>query len=222
MLRGITVESQLVFFARLQGFDRRSARLEIARIVELLNIGPLLNQLPETLSHGQRKKIYLAQSLIGKPELLLLDEPTAGLDPAAAEEVRNLTQSLRQQHTLLISSHNLDEIRNICDEIIVINKGRLVRHSRIDELVQHDRCLTLMLDRAPTPELLESITRITGVTSVIPDPERKERLTVHFQQIRPDELQLLLLSELQRNSVAVLEFNRGTALSGKVAELVNQ
>ncbi len=222
MLQSITVEPQLLFLARLQGFNARSANREVARITDLLKIEHLLNQFPETLSHGQRKKITLAQALIGNPELLLLDEPTAGLDPAAAEDVRNLIHNLRSTYTLIISSHNLDEIKSICDEIIIINKGKLVRHTRIADLVEHDRCLTLRLAQPPEQAILESLGRLPGIISVVTNPAQPQRISVTFAHENPDQIQLALLTELQRHGSTVLEFNRGAAFAGKVVELVGK
>ena len=222
LMRGISVHAQMILFARLQGYNKITARQEIDQIIQLVNIGSLVKQFPETLSHGQRKKITLAQALIGKPDLILLDEPTAGLDPVAANEVRNIIQKLRHDHSLIISSHNLDEIRNVCDEIIIIDKGKLVRHSRIDDLIERNNVLTILLDQAAGEPLLQSIKALPPVIRIDTDESNPHRMTVVFQAEKPDQIQFKILEQLQKAGVGIVEFNRGSAFTDRVVELVGK
>ena len=100
LMRGISVHAQLFLFARLQNFNKITARQEIDKIIQLVNIGSLIKQFPETLSYGQRKRITLAQALIGKPDLILLDEPTSGLDPVAANDTLDtILMEIRERAT---------------------------------------------------------------------------------------------------------------------------
>ncbi len=222
LMRGISVHAQLVLFARLQGFNKVTARQEIDRIIQLVNIGSLIKQFPETLSHGQRKRTTLAQALIGKPELILLDEPTSGLDPVAANDIRNIIQKLRHEHSFIISSHNLDEIKNVCDEIIIIDKGKLVRHSRIDDLIERNNTLSILLDQAAGGPLLQSIKILPSVIKIVTDDTNPNRLSVIFQADKPDQIQFKILGLLQQAGVGIVEFNRGSALTDRVVELVSK
>lgn len=222
LMRGISVHAQMLLFARLQGMNAATSRVEIDRIIQLVNIGSLIKQFPETLSHGQRKRITLAQALIGKPDLILLDEPTSGLDPVAANEVRTIIQKLRQEHSLIISSHNLDEIKNVCDEIIIIDKGKLVRYSRIDDLVERNNTLNLLLEQPITEPLLQSVNTLPSVVKINIDENNPQRLTIIFQAEIPDQVQLQILELLQKNGIGILEFSRGSAFSDKVVELVSK
>lgn len=222
LMRGISVHAQLILFARLQGLNKVSARHEIERIIQLVNINSLIKQFPETLSHGQRKKITLAQALIGKPDLILLDEPTAGLDPVAANGVRNIIQKLRHEHSLIISSHNLDEIRSVCDEIVIIDKGKLVRHSRIDDLIERNNVLTILLDQTAGESLLQSIKALPMVVRIDTEESNPHRMTVVFQAEKPDQIQFRILEQLQKAGVGILEFNRGSAFTDRVVELVSK
>ena len=132
-LGGISVQAQLTLYAKLQGFVSNTAKAEVFRVLEHLKITDLAKQYPETLSFGQRKRVAIAQTLIGEPELILLDEPTSGLDPIAANDVRNIIRKLSSTCTFIISSHNLDEIGDICNEVIIIKQGKLVKHCPISE-----------------------------------------------------------------------------------------
>jgi len=113
MYKGISVHAQLCHYARLQGLNGCQARQEVEVTLERMDALSLARQYPETLSFGQRKKVLLAQALIGSPRIILLDEPTSGLDPVVTREVHKLLQQLAQEYSLFISSHNIDEIEGI-------------------------------------------------------------------------------------------------------------
>ena len=222
LLRGITVYEQLRMFAHLQGYNKKSAIEEVDRLISLVNINNLTRQFPESLSYGQRKKVTLAQALIGNPEVILLDEPTSGLDPVAASEVRKIIQQNRNNHTFIISSHNLDEIKTVCEEIIIIDKGKLVRHCQISELIDHNNVITFLLDRNPENSLIEALESFSSVNNVEIDRNNSRRITVFFQDENPDQVQFRILECLQKNGTGIIEFNRGTAFADKVVELVRQ
>ena len=117
LFKGIDAFSQLVHFARLHGLNKKQAKKEAERVISLVQADKFMQQLPETLSFGQRKRIMLAQALMGKPSFILMDEPTSGLDPVTANEVRRLLQQLGTEYAIVISSHNLAEIEDICSDI---------------------------------------------------------------------------------------------------------
>ena len=221
MMRGISVSEQLRLFCRLQGFNRQGAGKELDRIVNLARIGDFIKKYPETLSYGQRKKVALAQALIGGPKIILLDEPTSGLDPVAANDVRTTIQVLRAEHTFIISSHNLDEIKSVCDEIIIIHKGKLVKHCRIDELVEYNNVLTILLENSPSSSLFDALASLETVVRVVPDPARDNRISIYFRSEKPDRIQFKILECLQQHNAAVIEFSRGSAFTDKVVELVS-
>ena len=222
MMRGISVSEQLRLFSRLQGFNKQEAGKELDRIVNLARIGAFIKQFPETLSYGQRKKVALAQALIGSPQIILLDEPTSGLDPVAANDVRNTIQALRAEHTLIISSHNLDEIKSVCDEIIIIHKGKLVKHCRIDELVEYNNVLTILLENSLSSSLFDALASLETVVRIVPDPARDNRISIYFRSEKPDSIQFRILECLQQHSAGVIEFSRGSAFTDKVVELVSK
>ena len=146
--RGISVKSQLELYARLQGMSGTAAKNEVMQKLELVELKDISKQFPETLSFGQRKRITFAQALIGNPEIVFLDEPTSGLDPVAAAQIRNLIMNLRDDKLLMISSHNLEEIQDLCKQVVMINHGRVIEHRNISDLIEQETCITLKLDRA--------------------------------------------------------------------------
>lgn len=219
-LRGISVAAQLSLYAKLQGYIGKAAKSEVTRVLEHLKITDLAKQYPETLSFGQRKRVAIAQALIGKPELILLDEPTSGLDPVAANDVRNIIRALRKQCTFIISSHNLDEIGDVCDEVIIIKQGKLVKHCLISELVERDSSLNLLLSDALPEQAQQDLNELNGVDDVITDPANPLRITILFDSEQPDQLQLEIMSTVQKHQLSIVEFSRGETLTGKVVDLV--
>ncbi len=219
-LKGISVETQLSLYAKLQAYTGKAVKAEVTRVLEHLKITDLAKQYPETLSFGQRKRVAIAQALIGEPELILLDEPTSGLDPVAANDVRNIIRALRTQCTFIISSHNLDEIGDVCDEVIIIKQGKLVKHTSISELVERDSSLNLLLSDSLPEQAQQDLNELSGVDDVITDPENPFRITILFDSEQPDQLQLEIMSTVQKHQLSIVEFSRGETLTGKVVDLV--
>ena len=222
LLKGIPVGAQLALFARLHSFTARASRREGDRVLAMLDIAGLGGQFPETLSFGQRKRVTLAQALLGRPELLLLDEPTSGLDPLAAAQVRGLIQGMRRDHSLIVSSHNLDEIRDLCDEIVIIDRGRLVRHCAITDLVERDSYLSFLLEQPAGEPLRDALSRVAGVLQVEPAGQDPRRLAIRCQSGDADQLQFKVLEVLKENGARVIEFSRGTVFAERVVELVRR
>lgn len=219
-LKGISVQAQLTLFAKLHGYIGKTAKTEVMRVLEHLKIADLIRQYPETLSFGQRKRVAIAQALIGEPELILLDEPTSGLDPVAANDVRNIIRQLMGQCTFIISSHNLDEIDDVCDEVIIIKQGKLIKHCPISELVERDSSLNLLLSDSLPEQAHQDLNNISGIDDVITDPANPLRITVLFDSLQPDQLQLEIMSTVQKHQLSIVEFSRGESLTGKVVDLV--
>jgi len=124
----LTARQNLMFFAALHGLDGRRARARVAELGGWLGLGPELDKPFRNLSTGWRHRLAIARALLADPPVLLMDEPTAGLDPAAAERARRL---LRERlagelgRTVLVASHNLDEVRAVCDRVALVHQGRL-------------------------------------------------------------------------------------------------
>ncbi len=119
------VGAQLAGFARLQGRSRAQARSEAARVLERVDLAGAAASRPGALSHGMRKRVALAQALVGEPELILLDEPTAGVDPPNVRVIHALVRELADTVGFVISSHNLDELERLTDRVVYLERGRV-------------------------------------------------------------------------------------------------
>ena len=150
-------------------------REHIAEICKLVKIENVYGRLIKNLSKGYRQRVGLAQALIGKPPVLILDEPTVGLDPKQILEIRALIKSLGKQHTVILSSHILQEIEAVCDRIIIINKGVLVADGKTSELaVKHSADRRLIVRVAGGhDEVINLLKRIPGVDKVTSHGEKE-------------------------------------------------
>jgi ABC-2 type transport system ATP-binding protein len=149
----MTVEGFLGFAAEMRGLSGAARRAAIGRVVELCFLSSVLTQTIDTLSKGYRHRTCLAQSLIHDPEVLILDEPTDGLDPNQKHEVRNLIRELSRTKAIIFSTHILEEVDAACTRAIIIDRGRVVASGTPDEL---GRPLDEVFRRLTRPDTVKS------------------------------------------------------------------
>lgn len=172
LYREMTVKRFLEFVASVKQIDRKVARQEIGRVVELCGIESVFGRIIGNLSKGYRQRVGLAQALLGNPPVLILDEPTIGLDPAQIIEMRNLIKSLGQDHTILMSSHILPEVAHTCNRVVIINKGKVVATDSPENLtrqLQKKAQITVGFEKAvEAGEIRKALEKIGGVREIIP------------------------------------------------------
>ena len=137
-------------FARLQGLSAADARKTAADVLEAVNLADRAKSPVRTLSHGMRKRVMVAQCFIGRPKLILLDEPLNGLDPVEAERLRRMISEYRGTCTIVISSHQLGDIEQMCTHVAFIEKGRVVRADTLRAVTQTDEQTSYVLSHAPS------------------------------------------------------------------------
>lgn len=160
----MTVDEYLKFNYELKGckFDREA---HIAEICEVVKISDVRKRLIKNLSKGYRQRVGVAQALIGNPPVIIFDEPTVGLDPKQIIEMRSLIRSLGKNHTVLLSTHILQEVQAVCDRIIIINKGKIVADEKTENIAratQGNRRFSAKIC-GPQKEVLDTIKKIPGV-----------------------------------------------------------
>lgn len=160
-------------------YDLKKCKLprkaHLTEICNLCKITDVQGRIIRRLSKGYRQRVGMAQALIGNPPILILDEPTVGLDPKQIIEIRNLVKKLGKRHTLILSSHILSEIQAVCDRVIIINKGKIAADDTLENLtksVSSINRMTVRLDGA-REEVLAAIRNLPGVKSVRADMERE-------------------------------------------------
>jgi len=161
----LKVQEYLSFRARLKGLGRRERRERIASVLETLALAHVARRQIAHLSKGYRQRVGLAATLLNAPEILILDEPTIGLDPAQTRQFRALVTQLKEVHSLLVSSHILTEMEKICDRVLILHRGRRVALDEPAQLVeQASKVTTVVVEASVDPEaLLRRIERIDGI-----------------------------------------------------------
>lgn len=205
--------SQFTLFASLQGLTQAASRAEAHRVLSLVGLKEVCEQKPRSLSHGMSKRASIAQALIGTPQLVLLDEPTAGLDPANAKVIRDLVKSLSSQITFIISSHNLDELEKLCDQVLYLDQGQLGQSISIQENIT-DEYITLSMKSCDKINLMNEILTFKGVNSVTPKQEGEFLIHYNASDVIDLEVQLFLL--FSRNRWQYKTIFKGRSLEDKL------
>ncbi|MEO8482531.1 MAG: ABC transporter ATP-binding protein [Acidobacteriota bacterium] len=166
----MTVREYLTFVAKLKlGATSKAERTErITSVMKKTHVDDMANRHCSKLSKGYRQRVGLAQALIHDPEVLILDEPTAGLDPKQIMETRDLIRGLAGSHTIVLSTHILPEVAQTCQRIVIINKGRVVAVDTPENLTQRLKgAATLYVQVDGTPQAMDVLRAVPGVQSVI-------------------------------------------------------
>lgn len=168
----MTVWEYLTTVADLKKVPKAERKEMLRKVMETVQITDMKNRLIKNLSKGYRQRVGIAQALIGYPEIIILDEPTVGLDPKQIIEIRDLVKSLGEKHTVILSSHILTEISAVCDYVLIINKGRLVASDATENLGkmfagQNSMELLVDADRTEVENVLKTVdyvdkTELTG------------------------------------------------------------
>jgi ABC-2 type transport system ATP-binding protein len=161
------VEGYLNFIAEIKGVEKSDRNAHIVEVLDLAAIEDVKGRLIRNLSKGYRQRVGLAQALIGNPSVLILDEPTVGLDPKQITEVRKLIRRLSQTRTILLSTHILSEIKEICSRIIIINSGRLILEDSIQNLENAAKNFVIWV-KGKASTVGEILLSVNGVKSVKP------------------------------------------------------
>jgi len=169
----MTVEEYLVFVYNLKGCTMNRAK-HLQEICEVVKISHVTHRLIRNLSKGYRQRVGIAQALIGNPPVIIFDEPTVGLDPKQIIEIRNLIRTLGKDHTVILSTHILQEVQAVCDRILIINKGKLVADEKtenINRAVESSRRFRIKI-AAPQKEALAFLRSRSDISFVEALPER--------------------------------------------------
>ncbi len=182
----MTVREYLSFVARIKGIPRREAASRVNEAIKTTRVGDMATRHCAKLSKGYRQRVGLAQALIHNPEVLILDEPTAGLDPKQIIETRQLIRDLGGSHTIVLSTHILPEVSQTCQRIVIINNGRVVAVDTPDNLTARLRGSETMYLQlaAPAEEVQSGLVTVAGVSRVSTTPGRDGLVDVEVDSER--------------------------------------
>jgi len=192
------VAEYLTFVGRLKGISAADIARRVDDVAERCAVADVRNKLISKLSKGYRQRVGLAQAIIHNPDVLVLDEPTAGLDPKQIIETRELIKRLAGEHTIILSTHILPEVEHSCQRVVIINKGELVATDSVDNLTARLRgSESVAVEVAPSggpldPALVQQrLEQVSGVSRVLPKEAKDGRLAFEVESlqgchIRPD------------------------------------
>ena len=159
----MTVRSYLRFVASIKGIARKARGEEVERVATKTNCTHFIDRVIANLSKGQKQRVGLAQALLGDPEVLILDEPTVGLDPGQVIEVRQVIKALAGKHTIVLSTHILPEVTAICEKALIISQGKVVAYDSLANLQRaHAGAATADGQTGPAPSLEEIFLKLTS------------------------------------------------------------
>lgn len=159
------VHEYLHFIGRLYGMHGAALKSRVGEMVDLCGLTGEQNKRIESLSKGYRQRVGLAQALLHDPQVLILDEPTTGLDPNQLTEIRKLIKDISHNKTVIFSTHIMQEVQALCDRVVVINKGRIVADDRLENVLKHNRTNTIVVEFEGAVEAAD-LQQVTGVLAV--------------------------------------------------------
>ena len=201
----MTVRAYLRFACELKEVERKAIPAHVETVAEKTGLFDVLDRKIGNLSKGYRQRTGVAQALCGTPEVIVLDEPTAGLDPRQNSEMRQLILSLAGEHTILFSSHILSEVQALCDRVIILHHGRIVCDSDLNRLRQGESTRLRLDVSGSGRKLLPALEKLPGVLDVnrLPDPA-PDTLSVELVHAPGERLQKRLFSLLASLNAPIL------------------
>jgi len=201
----------LSFVAEIRGYGGKELRRRVSIVIEMTALGEVKEQLIETLSKGFRQRTCLAQALLHDPPVLILDEPTDGLDPNQKHEVRSLIQRISEERTILISTHILEEVEAVCTRAMIISAGKVVGYGTPDELMSQSlyrNSVTVSINGADPTQLLKDFNELDFVYSVERIPEKRQELvTMRLFPKNKESIALQLEQFLFAKKIPIEQFN---------------
>lgn len=204
----MTVIEFLRFVSDLKGVAKENQIKQLAEIMKLVRIADVSNRLIKNLSKGYRQRVGIAQAMVGNPEVLVLDEPTVGLDPKQIIEIRNLIKELGKKHTIILSSHILPEVQAVCERVVIINKGAI---AAIDtpEGLSHKMAKTSKVQltaEGPHRDVIQKLRLLPGVRNAEVMLEKEDGITIFEIENEPDlDVRKQIFFEMARNSWPIIE-----------------
>ena len=209
------VRDYLKFVATIKGVEPKAINVEVARVAERMSITEVMDNLIGKLSKGYKQRVGFAQALLNNPPVLILDEPTNGLDPRQIIEVREIIRSLGQDHTVILSTHILPEVSMTCSRVAIINEGKLVKIDTPENLtaqIQGSESITLEIE-GPVVDVQSALAQATNVTSVSVQPTRRDDVAIYkVESQRGSDI---------RKALAVLIVGKSWGLLGMKSETLS-
>ena len=204
----MTVMEYLNFMCDIKKVNKKDRVAHLAKIMSLVKIVNVADRLIGNLSKGYKQRVGIAQAMIGDPEILILDEPTVGLDPNQIREIRKLIRLLAKNHTVIISSHILPEIQAVCDRVVIINNGKVAAIDTINDLSKRlsDSHKILLAFKGDVKNVVNTIKTIPGIADVfVRDVEDTEVHQIEITVVNNSDIRSAIFYTMANINCPILE-----------------
>lgn len=205
----MTVEAYLAFVSELKEVPRQSRKSIIDKVISEVGLKEVRNRLIKNLSKGFKQRVGLAQAIIGDPDVLILDEPTVGLDPKQIKEIREIIKKLGEKRTIILSTHILPEVSMICDRVIIINNGKIVAMDNTENLSGSlDKSKRYFLKViGPIENIKPILVNLNGITDIKISPDKdKECVNIIVETVVDKDLRKDIFFLFAKNNIPIIEF----------------
>ena len=210
----LSIKEFVTYMAELRKVNRKERKQKVEDIIKKVGLLDMKNKLIKNLSRGQKQRVSLAGALIGDPKILILDEPTVGLDPKQITEIRSLIKDLGKNHTVILSSHILSEVSQICDRVVIINKGKLVAEDTPENLENrtYNKNVIYITVEDPdnkTEKMKEKIKAIAEIKFIEELEDKTKKYEIEGS--KDEDLRKIIFTEFAKEGITILEMKKPEA-----------
>jgi ABC-2 type transport system ATP-binding protein len=207
----LTVKEFVTYMAEIKNLDKKTRKEKVQKIIEQTGLKDVEKKLIRNLSRGYKQRVSMAGALVGEPKILILDEPTVGLDPKQITEIRNLIKELGKTHTVILSSHILSEVSQICNKVIIINKGKIVAidtPEKLEEKVSNKNCIYITVEDTENKmkDIKEKIKEITKLELLQNNEDGTKQYMIESKE--EIDLRKILFTELAKENITIFEMKK--------------
>ena len=220
----LTVKEFVTYMAELKQVNRKIRKEKVQKVIEQTGLKEVQNKLTKNLSRGYKQRVSMAGALVGEPKILILDEPTVGLDPKQITEIRNLIKELGKTHTIILSSHILSEVSQICNKVIIINKGKIVAidtPEKLEDKVNNNNCIYVTVEDTEN-KIANMKNKIKEIKNIELVQENEDKTKQYLIEADKDvDLRKKVFSEFAKENITIFEMKKAdTTLEDAFMKLI--
>ncbi|MBR3162482.1 MAG: ABC transporter ATP-binding protein [Clostridia bacterium] len=210
----LTAKEFVTYMAGIKKVEKKSLKEKVNNIIEQTGLKDVQNKLIRNLSRGYKQRVSMAGALVGEPKVLILDEPTVGLDPKQITEIRSLIKKLGKDHTVILSSHILSEVSQICDKVIIINKGKLIAidtPSNLENKTLNNNSIYVTVEDANNKlvKIVEGIENVKEVKLVTENEDGTKQYLISGNDGK--DLRKVIFASLAKENITIFEMKKSDA-----------
>ena len=220
----LTVKEFVTYMAELKKVNKKERKEKVQKVIEQTGLKEVENKLTKNLSRGYKQRVSMAGALVGEPKILILDEPTVGLDPKQITEIRNLIKELGKTHTVILSSHILSEVSQICNKVIIINKGKIVAidtPENLENKVSKNNCIYVTVEDTENKidKIKDQIKEIKNIELVQENEDKTKQYLIEAD--KDIDLRKKIFSEFAKENITIFEMKKAdTTLEDAFIKLI--